>query len=307
MNRLVQICALLVSSLSLAEGQVTNRTMDTEDAFLCTGSPNYENGADLSGLNFGAAGTLVIAPASSAKGIFESVILFNLAAGVAQFNAAYGSNHWSITGVTLDLASNYGVSGVQPNNPIFNVIAGGQFAIEWLSDSNWVEGTGTPNLPTTDGISYNSLPALLTPPCEILCTNTYVPPGNNVRVLWPLPLSTNLVGNIRSGGNVSLLFFAADAQVNYLFNSYKYGRGNEPYLQVVASPWLTLVGGVITNGAFQLTGSGAANGLYRVQTATNLATTKWLTLGPVTADANGAIQYVDTNALAPQRFYRLSQ
>jgi hypothetical protein len=51
--------------------------MDIEDAFLCTGSPNYENGADLTGWNFGAAGTLAIAPASSANGSFESVIMFN--------------------------------------------------------------------------------------------------------------------------------------------------------------------------------------------------------------------------------------
>jgi hypothetical protein len=291
----------------LAGAQVTNRSMDTEDAFLCTGSPNYAGGADLTGLNFGAAGTLAIAPASSAKGIFESVILFNLAAGVAQFNAAYGTNHWFISGVSLDLASNYGVDGVQPNNPIFNVIAGGQFAIEWLSDSNWVEGTGTPNLPTTDGVCYNSLPTLLTPPVEILCTNTYVPPGDNVRVQWPLPLSTNLVGSLTNGGNVSLLFFAADNQVNYLFNSHKYGRGNEPYLEVVATPWLIILGGAFKNGVFQLTGMGANNGVYNVQTTTNLAATDWVTTGTVTASTNGAILFDDPSAIGPQRYYRLLQ
>jgi len=291
----------------LAGAQVTNSSMDTEDAFLCTGSPNYESGADLSGLNFGAAGTLAIAPASSAKGIFESVIMFNLAAAVAQFNAAYGTNHWLITGVALSLASNYGEAGVQPNNPIFNVVAGGQFAIEWLSDSNWVEGTGTPNLPTTDGVCYDSLPTLLTPPVEILCTNTYVPPGDNVRLLWPLPLSTNLVGNLTNGGNVSFLFFAADSQVGYLFNSYKYGRGNEPYLTVVASPLLAILGGAFTNGAFQLTGVGGDNGIYHVQTSTNLATTTWVTIGSVTAGTNGAILFDDSNAIVPQRYYRLSQ
>jgi len=291
----------------IAGAQVTNSSMDTEDAFLCTGSPNYESGADLSGLNFGAAGTLAIAPASSAKGLFESVVMFSLAAGVAQFNAAYGTNHWIITGVTLDLASNYGVNGVQPNNPIFNVIAGGQFAIEWLSDSNWVEGTGTPNLPTTDGVGYNSLPTLLTPPCEILCTNTYVPPGENIRVSWPLPLSTNLVSNLTNGGKVSFLLFAADNQVSYLFNSYKYGRGNEPYLDVVATPLLTILGGAFTDGAFQLIGLGGDSGVYNVQSSTNLAATNWATIGAVTASTNGAILYDDTNAIVPQRYYRLSQ
>ena len=77
--------------------------MTTADAFLCTGSTNYHGGADLTGLNFGAAGTLAIAPASSAKGEFQSVIKFNLADGVALFNSTYGSNHWSITGISLGI------------------------------------------------------------------------------------------------------------------------------------------------------------------------------------------------------------
>ena len=50
------------------------------------------------------------------------------------FNSTYGSNHWFITGVSLELTSNYGVAGVQPNNPIFNLISGGRFVIEWLAD-----------------------------------------------------------------------------------------------------------------------------------------------------------------------------
>jgi len=291
----------------VAGAQVTNSSMATEDAFLCTGSANYEGGADLTGLNFGAAGALAIAPASSAKGEFQSVIMFDLAEGMAQFNAAYGTNHWIITGVSLSLASNYGASGVSPNNPIFNVVSGGQFAIEWLTDSNWVEGTGTPNLPTTDGVCYDSLPTLLTPPCEILCTNTYVPPGNNVRIQWPLPLSANLVGNITSGGNVSFLLAAADNRVGYLFNSYKYGRGNEPCLIVVATPLLTILSGMFTNGGFQLAGIGGDNGVYNVQVSTNLATTNWLTIVTVTASTNGTIRFDDTNAIVPQRFYRLSQ
>jgi hypothetical protein len=77
----------------LAGAQVTNSSMTTADAFLCTGSPNYQGGADLTGLNFGAAGTLAIASASSPAGEFQSVIRFNLAAGVAVFNAAYGTNN----------------------------------------------------------------------------------------------------------------------------------------------------------------------------------------------------------------------
>ena len=291
-----------------ARAQVTNTAMTDADAFLCTGSPNYQNGADLTGLNFGDAGTLAVAPASSAKGEFQSIIRFNLSNSVALFNSACGSNNWTITGVSLELTSNYGVAGVQPNNPIFNVISGGQFVIEWLSDNDWIEGTGTPNLPTTDGVTYNSLPALLAAPREPLCTNTYVPPGNNVHVAWPLPLTTNLLAEIAAGGEATFHFYAADNQIGYLFNSYKYGRGNEPLIHVVATPSLKILSGVFTNGVFHLTGIGNNNAVYQVQAGADLSTTNWQTIGTATADGSGAIQFDDSSAThQPRRFYRFRQ
>ncbi len=183
---------------SIAKAQVTNTAMTVADAFLATGSPNYQGGADLTGLNFGDAGTLAIAPASSAKGEFQSVIKFNLSNAVSLFNTTYGTNNWTVGGISLELTSNYGTAGVQPNNPIFNAISGGKFVIEWLSNDDWVEGTGTPNLPTTDGVTYNSLPDLLSGAHQILCTNTYAPPGNNVPVTFTLPLDAKPRG--RRGG-----------------------------------------------------------------------------------------------------------
>jgi hypothetical protein len=292
----------------VAEAQVTNTSMTTADAFLCTGSPNYDGGANLTGVNFGAAGTLAIAPASSAKGEFQSVIKFNLSNGVAMFNSTYGSNHWSITGVSLELTSNYGVAGVQPNNPIFNLISGGQFVIEWLADDDWVEGTGTPNLPTMDGVCYNSLPILLAQPREILCTNIYSPPGNNIHVTWPLPLTANLVTNISGGGDVTFHFYAADKQIGYLLNSYKYGRGNEPLIHVVAIPLLKILSGTFANGVFHLTGIGGTNAMYQIQASAGLSTTNWQTIGTATANSNGAIQFDDRTATnRSQRFYRFSQ
>lgn len=194
-----------------------------------------------------------------------------------------------------------------PNNPIFNVICGGQFVIEWLADDDWLEGTGTPSSPTTDGVCYESLPDLLAQRRETLATNTYTPPGNNVPVFWPLPLTANLWNNVTNGADLNLRFYAADNQVSYLFNSYKYGRGNQPLILVVASPLLVLESGTFTNNAFQLTGIGGDNGVYNVQESTNLAVNNWVTIATVTASTNGAITYDDTDTLVPQRYYRLSQ
>ena len=163
--------------LVLAAGaQVTNSVMASADAFVCTGSANYESGADLTTLNFGDAGTLAIAPANAAKGEFRSVLRFSLTNVVSQLDTNFGPGQWTITSLTLKLTSNYGVGGVQPNNPIFNTISGGQFVIEWMSDDRWVEGSGNPSQPTTDGITYAELPTYLVALHVPLCTNTYTPP-----------------------------------------------------------------------------------------------------------------------------------
>jgi hypothetical protein len=293
---------------SISKAQVTYSGTTSADAFLATGSPGNPEGTDLTGLNFGGAGTLVVAPATSVKGEFQSVVKFNLTNAVGMFNTNYGAGNWTITGISLELTSNYGTGGVQPNNAIFPVISGGQFVIEWLSTNDWVEGTGTPNLPTTDGVTYDSLPGLLSGPHEILCTNTYSPPGDNVPVTYNLPLDTNLVAEVTGGGDVTLLFYAADNQIGYLFNSYSYGRGNEPLILVTANLMQPeILSGYFTNANFHITGLGVANLPYQIQAAANLATTNWQILGTVTADSAGAIQFEDTNVPnQPQRFYRLS-
>lgn len=303
------ILTVVVLGLGQTAGaQVTNSSMTVADAFVCVGSPNYQGGADLTGLNFGAAGTLAVAPVSTAKGEFQSLIKFNLSNGVALFNSTYGSNNWTITSVALELNSNYGTAGVQPNNPIFNTISGGGFVIEWLADDDWIEGTGTPNLPTTDGVTHDLLPGLLVDVREALCTNTYTPPGNNVPVTWSLPLPVNLVADISTGGDVTFHFYAADDQIGYLFNSHSYGRGNEPLIHVVATPLLKILSGVFTNGVFRLTGLGNNSASYQIQVSADLSTTNWQTIGTTTAGTNGAIQFDDPDAInQPQRLYRLSQ
>jgi hypothetical protein len=305
--RVMAVAVIALMADPSAEAQATYTVASSADAFLAAGSASNPKGANLAGLNFGGAGTLVVASASSANGEFQSVIKFNLSGATNLFDTTYGANNWTVSGVSLELTSNYGTAGVQPNNPIFDVISGGQFVIEWLSNDNWAEGTGTPNLPTTDGVTYDSLPSLLSGSHEMLSTNTYSPPGNNVHVTWTLPTTANLTANIAAGGDVSFLLYAADSQIYYLFNSYFYGRGNEPLIHVTANPLhLKIISGYLTNADFHLTGLGAPNVQYQIQAATNLGAAHWQTLETVTADNAGTIQFSD-GAAADQsrRFYRL--
>jgi hypothetical protein len=208
------------------------------DAFLASGSPGNPVGANLSNLNFGAAGTLAIAPASSAKGEFDSVIQFNSAAAVTQFNSTYGAGNWQITGVQLALASNFATQGQQPNNNIFNAINAGSFGITWISDNSWVEGSGSgmgePGYPGNSEVSFNSIPTLLSGTTDSLGTFVYTPPGNSSYLTYNLPLNADLVNDAAAGGPVSLYFYAADNQVGYLFNSKSFAS-NHPELTLIAT------------------------------------------------------------------------
>jgi hypothetical protein len=307
MNRLAAIFFLLLLAgfCTLAQAQVTFTGTTSDDAFLATGSPTNSIGTDLTNANFGAAGVLYIAPPTSPNGEYQSVLKFNLAAATNLFNATYGPN-WCISAISLRLTGNAAAPGEQPQNLSFNPIKGGNFVIEWLADDNWVEGTGRPISPTTDGVTYASLPALLAETHDILCTNTYTPPGDNVPVIWPLPLDQNLVNNIVAGGPVSFRFYAADNQISYLFNSHNYGNGNQPLINVTAIPLLKILSGYFTNGLFHLAGIGGTNAPYLIQASTDLTTNNWQTLGTATADSTGMIQFDDPATNYNQRFYRLA-
>jgi len=301
--------ALLCLGL-IARAQVIYSGTTSADAFLATGSSNNPVGNDLTGLNFGGAGTLVVAPTGSEKGEFQSVLRFSLSNAVSMFNTNFGTGNWTVTNISLTLTSDYGSNGVQPNNDIFPVIRGGNFVIEWLSNDAWVEGNGTPNFPATDGVTYDSLTVtdLLSGAHAILCTNTYTPPGNNVPITYTLPLNPNLLADVSGVGDVSLLFYAADNQIGYLFNSHNYGRGNQPLINVTATLKVVqpkILSAYFTNGFFHLTGTGGTNLPYQVQANSALSTTNWQTIGTATANSVGVFQFDDIMTTQPRRFYRL--
>jgi hypothetical protein len=162
---------------------------------------------------------------------------------------------------------------------------------------------------TTDGVTYDSLPTLLSGTNVILSTNTYTPPGDNVPVTYPLPLDANVIAEITNGGECSFRFYAADDQIGYLFNSYNYTRGNQPLMNVTAKALPPrILGGMFTNGGFQLSGQGIPNSPYTIQATANCVQTNWQALGTATADGAGLFQFSDTNTAGQgRRFYRLEE
>ncbi|HEX4343182.1 MAG TPA: hypothetical protein VH255_07310 [Verrucomicrobiae bacterium] len=222
---------------------ISNTTADT---FVSGANP---------GLNYGNAGTLAIAPAGSPKGEFDSVIKFNFASTIAQFNALYGVNQWQITGLTLYLSSNFGTNGSIPSNTLFNTIQSGNFGIDWLSGDNWVEGSGGGNggtgFPGNSSVSFNSISNLFLAGSSSLGTFLYNPPGNNVYTNYALPLNTGLVSDAMNGGDVSLYLFAADSQISYLFNSRSFASGNpELVVSVIPEPTVISLAAMMATGLF---------------------------------------------------------
>lgn len=243
--------------------------ISTKDAFLPTGSLDNPNTGgdnadhDLTDWNYGDAGTLVIASGNSqyvdpntgqtiSKGEFQSVIMFSSAEAITLFDATYGAGNWVITSIALSFASNWADAGAIPNNPIFGMIQGGEFVIEWLSDDNWVQGSGNPSNPTQDGVTYDSLSTLLASEHEVLGSYTYDPPGSGVRLTWNLPLTDNLIADISAGDDLSFLMYAGDDTINYLFNSNRYGNDNEPKIIITAIPEPSVIGLAMVGGLFAL-------------------------------------------------------
>jgi len=301
------LAGFLVCGSFIGRAQVTYTNTTSDDAFLASGSPTNPTGTNLTAENFGAAGVLYLAPASSPNGEYQSVLKFDLSGATNLFDATYG-NRWVISAISLVFTANFGTAGSQPDNLMFNPINGGNFVIEWIGNDDWVEGTGRPRAPTMDGVTYAGIPSLLTNGTAILSTNTYAPAGDNIPVTWRLPLNPNMVNDVVQGGPVSFRLFATDNQISYLFNSHDYGNGNQPLILVTAIPLLKILSGSFTNGLFHLIGIGGANLQYQVQASSDLTTTNWQTLGTATADGTGTIQFDDVAATNfHQKYYRLSR
>lgn len=189
----------------------------TADAFVSSVSPST---------NYGTQGTLAVAGANSGKGTFESVLKFDLAGALSQFDTEFGAGNWSVSTITLTFASNFGIQGGIPNNAMFPVINGGLFSILWMQDDSWTE----------TGVTYNNL-GNHTSVTSSLGSWTYVPPGNNVAVTMDLGTNASLLADVTAGGNVSLLVSPGADTVAYQFNSRTYGTAaNHPVLTVTAIP-----------------------------------------------------------------------
>jgi hypothetical protein len=259
------------------------------DAFVRTNAPTA---------NYGGAGALSVSGSSSTNvvsgltnGIADTFIRFNTSAMVANFNTLFGTNNWVISGAKLQVTE----TGT-PNNNIFDQ-GKGAFQIYWVAGDTWTEGTGTPNLPTTDGIVFTNELVLLTNTASLgAFTNT----GTSVTLLFPLALSPAFVSDAQAGGEVTIFLTAIDPQTGFTFNSRSFGTVSaRPYLEISAVPRPGLTGISLsgTNVIIAAT-NGASGRTYYVLNSTNAALplNKWLPVATNVLSASGNFSITATNA-----------
>lgn len=114
--------------------------------------------------NYGLGGALAISASGLPKGEFQTVLRFDAAAAKVAFDETFGGGAWTISSVSMKLTA------ANPNNPLFNAQAAGQFSVNWMQDDSWAEGDGGPGAPSINGITFNLLPGILNIGNELIGT-----------------------------------------------------------------------------------------------------------------------------------------
>jgi hypothetical protein len=220
------VLALSYSAILCPSRADTFSAVPIADAFVATGTPTN----NLSGDNFGAAGSLTVEAGNLPQGEFQTVIEFDLSGAQSYFNSEYGAGGWTAQTVLLKL------TGSPHGNSMFNPPAAGEFAISLMQNNSWVEGTGTGGAPTTNGITYDSLESSYINDAtdQALGSFSFVG-GTSGTANYGLNLSSGLLGDLMAGTNLSLRLFPTDTNVSYLFNS-RMAASSGPALLITVAP-----------------------------------------------------------------------
>jgi hypothetical protein len=121
-----------------------------------------------------------------------------------------------------------------PNNGIFNSGVGA-FEIPWIALDGWVEGSGRPTAPATEGVAYQDLGSVLNPAVDV-SLGQFTNSGADGSVSFSLALAGALVSNVVAGTDLNLYLTAASTSVGFTFNSRDFtGTNSWPSLTITAA------------------------------------------------------------------------
>lgn len=219
------------------------------DAFVRSNAPT---------VNYGGAGSLTISGATATNGlgaingIADSFIRFDTAALMASLNSQYGPGSWLINGVTLRV-----VEVGAPSNNIFTR-GKGAFSAFWISNDDWIEGSGMPMTPTADGITYTNESTLLTNTASL---GTFTNAAANSTNFYSLLLPPPFLDDISAGGEVGLYFTAASPEIGFTFDSQNFNTASQrPVLIISAVQRPTSLGISLAGSNLSITATNVAAG-----------------------------------------------
>ena len=218
-------------TVTLQQGNLpTAAYAGTLDTFVTNGTTSNASPAR----NYGGAGALAVSadttvnPANT-QGQFLSFLQFDTSTAKSAFDTQFGAGGWTVTGVQLQLTAQ------SPGNAIFNGFSGGtntagNIDLRWLAANltSADEGTGTPGVSSTSGMTFNNYTTYTGGSDQALGTFAF---GGGTSGLFTMnaTLGTGLLNDILAGGLTAFeLKPSTGSQVSALFNSRNFTGGGSP-------------------------------------------------------------------------------
>ncbi len=208
-TKLVRFVPLLVPILWHNLQAATVSVLPDADAFVRSVAPSA---------NYGGAGAIAISGstavngANETNGVFDSLIRFSMSNVVAALDATLNSHDWLVLRARLHLTE-----VGSPPSPMFNRGKGG-FEVRLITGREWIEGTGIPVQPTTDGVVWNDLLSLLNPGTDVVL-GQFTNRGIDGELVLDLALPEIFLSRIQGGVGTTFYLTASDPQTGFTAGS----------------------------------------------------------------------------------------
>jgi hypothetical protein len=204
-------------------------TPSEADALVREAAPDENYGGGGAGA---VAGNAALNPQGVHAGLMDTFMRFDMSALVSAMDIQFGPGRWLPTGAVLTVNEQ-----ARPNNDIYNR-GQGLFEIQWIDDDSWIEGTGKPKKPTTDGVTWTLAPNYLDPLTDrsLGIFPNWGPgiPDDFRDVEAVLGLPAEFRNDVLAGGPLSLFLTAASDGVGFQFAAKDNKTGPRPRLAITA-------------------------------------------------------------------------
>ena len=184
-----------------------------------------------SGRNYGASGAIAVSQTSAANGQISTLLRFNLASVKTSFDTSFGVGQWMPTSATITLSHAAVMPGV---SALFSPPDSGTIDVRWLANDGWIEGTGTPNFNTSDGIVWTGMGSLLASGNQSAGSYNYTAATSGSGT-YSLAIPSGFASDVTAGTKLTLLFDSTDAN-SLMFGIRPMFPNTDPFMTITAGP-----------------------------------------------------------------------